>query len=634
VQVPVGSHEGRGKRGAPKPQRPAGRADFAVIASTEPPARRRADITNEEARAAALPGRWRFRSLQVFLGFFRFLVALFLEEIVHRVPVLGRFADERGRRSPERFRTLLEGLGGGFVKVGQFLSMRSDILPASYCLALSKLFDEVPPFPTWVAKRIVERELSASIDELFAEFDDEPVGAASFGQVHFVTLARGDDAGKRAVVKVCRPGSEDTIETDGRLCLAVGWFVDSIRLLGRVEVLPVLRDAVKWTRKEIHYLQEGKNADHLHELTHYNPRQRIPYIYWELTTDVVLTMEYLEGPSVSEIIRRFEAGDDTIDDELEAIGSDRATLARNIWQTFLLQSFVGRVFHGDPHPGNVIALPENTVGFIDIGLLGRLNEEARREQAICLDAIAQENIERLFVSVLDILDAPRGLLVTETYDRFYEEVDHWLDACDNPGAPFSDKTIQRLINGSMHIARQVGLVLPAQTILFYKALLTVDAVVLRMSPEFDYKRESRRAIRLVRMYELEKAYAPGQVLDASLLVQMLLSQLPGFVSSRLQDFEQGQKQIDRKLNLVPVIFGKMFTTLAYALVATGVFAWADRAGYLGALWREIPRAWLAPALGFVASHLVSCGALVLACAWASHTLKLRSFVKAQRDDRG
>jgi len=608
----------------------AHRDEFVIAPVSTRAASATAPITDEEARAAALPGRWRLRSAQVFLGFFLFLFALLVEESAHRVPLLGRLLGRRPRRGPERFRALLEGLGGGFIKFGQFLSMRSDILPPAYCLALSTLFDDVPPFPSWVASRIIERELGAPIDELFASFDEQPVGAASFGQVHLVTL-RGEDEGRRAAVKVCRPGGEAFIETDGRLLLAVGWLTDLVRLLGRVEVVPVLRDAVKWTRKEVHYLQEGKNADHLHEVTQFNPRQRIPYVYWKLTTDVVLTMEYLEGPSVSEVIRRFEAGDEAIDDELAAISCDRAGLARNIFQTFVLGTFVGRVFHGDPHPGNVIVLPENTVGLIDVGLLGRLNEEARREQAICLDAISQENIERLFVATLDILDAPRGLLVTDTYDRFYDEVDAWLDACDNPGAPFAEKSLQRLVSGSMIIARQVGLVLPAQTILFYKALLTVDAVVLRLSPEFDYKREARRALRLVRMYELERAYAPGRVLDASLLVQELLAALPSFVSERVQDYEQGQRQIYRKLNLLPVITANLLRTTGWSLLALGVLAWLDKRSRLEAVWREIPRDWFAPLLGLLERHPVANVVVYAACLYAAYRMRARTFVKVQKD---
>ena len=569
------------------------------------------------------------RALQVFAGFFAFLVRLLVEEATRRLPFGARVLGPQ--KSPRRFRDLLEGLGGAFVKFGQFLSMRSDILPPAYCQALSTLFDKVPPFPSDQARAIVERELGAPIEDLFHDFDDEPLGAASFGQVHRVTLKGGDDDGQQAVVKVCRPGSDRTIDVDGRLALVLAHMVDLMGLLGRIEVVPVMRDAVKWTRKEILYLQEGKNADHVHELTAFNPRQRIPFVYWDRTTDRVLTMEHLDGIPVSEIIDRFERSDPTIDDELAQMACDRMTLARNVWQTFLLHTFVGGVFHGDPHPGNVIALPENQVGMIDFGLLGRLNEEQKREQGLSLAAIAQENIERLFTIILDILDAPRGLLVTDTYDQFAEEADAWLDACDNPGAPMAEKTLQRLVASSMSIARQVGLVLPAQTILFYKGLLTVDAVVLRMYPDFDYKKESRRALRLIRMYELEKLYQPGNVIDSALLTQLLFGTLPVFVEGRIQDFEQGQRQIYRKLNLLPAIAAAVMRAVAWASAAALAIALLDRAGWLGRLWAHVPRAPMGPALELVAGHLALAAITVLFAAWAARALKARTMVKVQKE---
>lgn len=569
------------------------------------------------------------RSLQVFSGFIAFLARLFAEQLARRLPFATRMLGPA--RGPRRFRDLLEGLGGAFVKFGQFLSMRSDILPPAYCQALSTLFDKVPPFPAEEARAIVERELGRPLGEMFHDWDDEPVGAASFGQVHLVTLKGGDDDGQRAAVKVCRPGSEHTIETDGRLALILSHMVDLLGLLGRIEIAPVMKDCVKWTRKEIQYLQEGKNADHVHELTAFNPRQRIPWVYWDRTTEKVLTMEFLDGIPVSEIIDRFERGDAKIDLELADMACDRMTLARNVWQTFLLHTFVGGIFHGDPHPGNIIVLPENQVGMIDFGLLGRLNEEQKREQGLSLAAIAQENIERLFMIILDILDAPRGLMVTNTYDQFAEEADAWLDACDNPGAPMAEKTLQRLIASSMSIARQVGLVLPAQTILFYKGLLTIDAVVLRLHPDFDYKKESRRALRLIRMYELEKLYKPGNVIDSSLLAQLLVGTLPTFVESRIQDFEQGQRQIYRKLNLLPAIAANVMRALAWgAALALGITL-LDRVGWLSRFWALVPRKNIEPALELVAGHLALVGITVLFAAWAARALKARTMVKVQKE---
>src|SRR5688572_29111015 len=139
------------------------------------------------------------RSVQVLGGFFLFLLRLILEELALKVPLVRRVFGLKST-GPKRFRDLLERFGGAFIKFGQFLSMRSDILPPAYCKELATLFDRVPPFPTDQAKRIIEKELGKPIPELFSSFDDEPVGAASFGQVYLATLKGGDDDGQRAAI--------------------------------------------------------------------------------------------------------------------------------------------------------------------------------------------------------------------------------------------------------------------------------------------------------------------------------------------------------------------------------------------------------------------------------------------------
>jgi ubiquinone biosynthesis protein len=574
------------------------------------------------------------RTTQVLFGFARFFVPFLVEEGGRLLPglrILRR--SESTRQNPERLRRFVLEMGGAFVKFGQFFSMRSDILPPAYCQALSDMFDQVPPFPAEEARRIVACELGHPVEEIFESFDDEAVGAASFGQAHIVTLWPQDAEGgtRRAVVKVVRPGAEERMQEDIRLLLFLGWLVDVSSVLGKIKLLPIFRDFVRWIRRETALVQEARNADHLHEVTSWNLRQRIPFVYWKYTTNRVATMEYLDGLPVTRAIERLEAGDTALDDELSDMGCDRKVLARNLFQSFVLQSFVGHVFHGDPHPGNLIILPDNIIGFVDFGLLGRLNEEARREQSLMMDAVIQENVERLFLAVLDVLDAPRGLSVTDVYDDFYEEADEWLDACDNPGVKMAEKSLSRFITSATQIARRTGLVLPSQTMLYFKALLTVDSVVLRLNPEFDYKKESRRAVRLVRMRELEKLYSPGALIDQSLSIQLLASSAPEFLVSRLQDFEQGRKTIFRKLNLIPITIAWTFRSAALVVGLAGAGLLSLRLGIADSI-PFMKLSLVQMLLDTVSPVLWGVPVIFVALLWCARFAASRAYVKVNRKE--
>jgi ubiquinone biosynthesis protein len=370
-------------------------------------------------------------------------------------------------------------------------------------------------------------------------------------------------------------------------------------------------------------------------MTEWNVRQRIPWIYWEHTTGRIITLEYLDGIPISRLIERIEDGDPTLDAELADLSCDRLVLARHLLHSFLLQAFVGTVFHADPHPGNLVVQPENTIGFLDFGLLGRLNEEARREQSLMMDAMVIENIERLFVAVLDLLDAPRGLAVTEVYDDFAEEADEWLDACDNPGATIDEKSLTRLVQAAMGIARQIGIVLPMDTMLYFKALLTIDGVVLRIAPELDYKKEVRRAMRLIRMRELDKMYSPGAVIDRALSLQLLANSLPDFLIQRLQDFEQGKKTIYRKLNLIPVIIGNALRTLAWLILLAGGGLLAQRAQQRFGLWADAPfinHPIVLQLFDFIAPLLYVIPVVFLVLLWGARYAMSRTYKKVQKAD--
>ncbi|MEO1267554.1 MAG: AarF/UbiB family protein [Myxococcota bacterium] len=577
------------------------------------------------------------RNIQVLVAFALFMSALLFDEGLSRVPILGRWVsreDDPARAAPRALVAQLQKLGGSFIKFGQLMSMRADILPMRYCKALAGLFDKVPPFAIDEAKAIIESELGQPVEQLFEAFDDIPLGAASFGQVHRVILGQGPDKGTEAVIKIQRPGLEDQINKDARMLVLVGRLMDSTGLLGQIKLTPVFEDFVRWTRRETNFTQEAKNADRLFEETEWNFNQRIPYIYWDYTSPKVMTMEFLKGLSASELLQRFEANDPDIDAELEAMNCDRQTIARNIYQNFYLQAFIGKVFHADPHPGNLIVLPNNVIGYVDFGLLGRMGPESLQEQQAVVEALASTNMERLFTAILDVLDAPRGLLVTDHFHTFSEVADAWLDACDNPGATLSEKSVNNFVSGIMGLARNIGLPLSMNTTLYYKALMSVDASILRIDPSLDYNIETTRALRMVKLRHVEHYLAPGQALDRSLNLSLLLLKMPDLLAEQVVNLQQGTRRMYRKFNQFPIVAAQLVQAAGrFCLLLGAVLASID----LGYAHHYIPDVILnhpdfqAIVTETLAPHAWIMVVLWLALGWVARTIRGQSLVKVQQN---
>ncbi|MEL6341587.1 MAG: AarF/ABC1/UbiB kinase family protein [Myxococcota bacterium] len=542
-------------------------------------------MEEEEVRAPA--SRRVPRGLEVVVGFGAFFLPTLFFEAVARLP----FPSDEQRaqlltRGPRRLAGFLQARGGPFVKFGQLLSMRYDVLPRRYCRALETLYDRVPPFPAQQARQIIETELNQPIGALFEAFEDTPLAAASFGQIHRVVIGQGPDTGRRAVIKVQRPGAAKDFDRDARWLLILGALVDASRVLGQLKLRPVFRDFVRWTRRETDFTLEAKNADRVYEETEWNDQQRIPYIYWAFTGRRVVTMEYLDGISVAEVIRRLERGDSTIDEDLEMMNCDPTDIAAQILQNHFLQSFVGEVFHGDPHPGNLIVMPDNVIGYVDFGLMGRMHPEDLREQLALFDAVVARDIERLFVAVLDLLDAPRGLLVTDFFETFSDAADAWLDASDNPGAAFDEKSVTNLVIATMDLARAIGLTLSMNTILYFKALMSVDASALRLVPDLDYHAEIAQSLRVVRLRQIEKLTQPGQALDRALNTTLFVLRLPDLIKEQVILYQQTTRSIYRRFNRLPRIAAGLIRTACWALLALALVSLGIDWGWITIDFRE------------------------------------------------
>ncbi|MGD0272194.1 MAG: AarF/ABC1/UbiB kinase family protein [Gaiellaceae bacterium] len=382
---------------------------------------------------------------------------------------------ERGRH----LRAMLEDLGPTFVKFGQLLSMRPDILPPDVIAELRGLQDDVRPFAFSDAQRVIEQDLDQSLERLFLEFDETPIAAASIGQVHRAVLPNGHVV----AVKVQRPGAPEQIEADLALLYQLARIIkERVRALDFVDVRAIVDEFANSIRRELDYHQEGRNADMLRRQFAADPHVRVPHVYWTYTRSHVLTLEFLDGTKLAEL-----------DEELSR--DDRRRLATRVAKTWMEMIFKHGVFHGDPHPANVFVLGSpDEIGLVDFGLVGRLSDEDMgRLTRLFIDA-ATENVDALPQRLYDLgvrcppdREQEFALELHEGYYRYH-------------GASLAEIDPLQVIREVFSMIYSLNLRLPTRFLILDKALATLAAVGVELTPDFN-------------VFEIARPYARDLVRD-------------------------------------------------------------------------------------------------------------------------
>src|SRR2546423_1067820 len=288
----------------------------------------------------------------------------------------------------QHLRDLLDELGPTFVKFGQLLSTRPDVVPPDIISELRGLQDDVRPFPFEQAERVIEEDLGNSIDRLFLDFEREPVAAASIGQVHRATLPNG----KRVAVKVQRPGAPRQIEADVALLYQAARIAkERVRALDFIDAHQLVDEFARQIRQELDYRLEARNADAFHRNFAGHPHVRVPRVFWSYTRSRVLTLDWLEGTQAADIHpERWSGG----------ARRDMAFLMAGTWMTMI---FRHGFFHGDPHPANVLVLGRaDQIGLVDFGAVGKLTDDDMSKLTRMFIDAASENVDVLPKRLADL----------------------------------------------------------------------------------------------------------------------------------------------------------------------------------------------------------------------------------------
>lgn len=419
-------------------------------------------------------------------------------------------AAESGTIAPaEELAKDLEKLGPTFIKLGQLLSTRADLLPAPYLDALTRLQDHIEPFPYDEVERIVSSELGVRISKAFEEFDPVPIGAASLAQVHRAWMRDG----RAVVVKVQRPEIREIIVGDLDALMEIAHFLDQHTELGRrYEFENMLFHLRKSLLRELDFTIEANNLHALRENLAEFDQIVIPEPIDDYTTTRVLTMEFIAGKKITDLT------------PLRLLEIDGTALADELFSAYLKQFLVDGLFHADPHPGNVFLTDDDQIALLDLGMVGRVTQTFQDNLLRLLLAISEGRGDTAAEAAVKMGEAKEGF-DRRAFDRRIADLIN-----ENSDAVLSRMNAGKVTLEITKIAADCWFRLPAEFTMFAKALMNLDHVVYTLDPTFDPNAVIRERANEILERNIIKSMAPSNLLSGVVDLKEFAEKLPGRVN--------------------------------------------------------------------------------------------------------
>jgi ubiquinone biosynthesis protein len=463
-----------------------------------------------------------------------------------------RADEEANRRSiPERLRRTLEELGAAYIKVGQFLSGRADLLPPAYIEELAKLLDSAPPVPAVEIRASIERDLGAPVEELCATFDDVPIASASIGQVHHATLFDGQEV----VIKIQRPNIEEEVEADLDLLLRQARFLEKrSETMRDYNVMSIAEELARSIREELDYQIEGRNAERLRANLEGDPRLLLPRVHWDLTCRRIITLDYLDGIKFNEM------------EQLRQAGYKLPSIAQVCVEAYLKQVFVDGFYHADPHPANLMVV-DDRIGFVDFGITGYLTPGQKELLGNMFLQIMDEDAGGVARTVVK-MGATRGRPSLEAMERDLQRllVRYW-------GLALEDLPVGEMLAEVFKTAYQHKVYLPGDLALLARTIITLEGTGRMLDPEFLLVEAVRPfALRLVRD-RMSPLVAGRRALRTLRQAADLAQSFPRRLDDLWDQLEEGEITFGVDVRRLEVIINKlnqMINRVAFSVVVAAL----------------------------------------------------------------
>jgi ubiquinone biosynthesis protein len=481
--------------------------------------------------------------------------------------------------TPERLRLVLEDLGPTFIKLGQILSTRGDLLPASYRAELAKLQDSAPPVASEQIRSTFAEEFGRSVDEVFSAFDMRPIAAASIGQAHAATLPDGSEV----IVKLRRPHIIEDVEEDLRVLVDLSYLAARHWEMARYyDIVAIVAEFAQTLRAELDYLHEGRNLERIADNFAGDSSVHIPTIYWDLTTTRVLTLERIRGVKITHVT------------ELEAQGCDRGIIARRAARILLTMILRDGFFHADPHAGNVFVEPDGRIGLIDFGMVGEVDRGSQDGLMQLMLGITQQDASRLADTMLD-LSAGRTLVDRNALRR---DLQRLLARYSN--RPVGDVRFGAFIAEMIEVLRTHRLRLAPDLALLLKTIVMGEGLAEEIDPTFN----------LMEIYmPLTEEVIRQRFSMAGWTKQLLLSSIDAFESALeipqrlrhiLGDIERGGFEVNIQPSSFDPYFARLERLVNHLLIALLAVSCTISTAFIVAAYRPTGLVTLAELLFFAA----------------------------------
>ncbi len=376
--------------------------------------------------------------------------------------IRSRLKEKKELKPEVMLRRTLERLGPTFIKFGQLLSVRPDLIPKEYVKELEKLQDKVQPFSYSEAKDIIEKEFGKSPNQLFLNFEATPIASASISQVYKATLK----SGQKAAVKIQRPRVKEIMQTDIEIMEYIAKILeDNFEHIRRFKPSKIVKEFRDWTEKELDFRLEARNAKRFYINFKGSKTVHIPKIYDDLTSDKVLTMEFIEGVELHNL------------KEIKRKRINFGQVIKNGFEAIMTQVFVHGIFHADPHPGNIIVRNDNSVAFVDFGIVGYFDDRLKSKCIDMLYGIVEQDEELVMDTLVGM-----GLEADADFEQLKSDIGLIIQPLQNTS--IKDIKISKVIEELLDIGLKHKIKILASFVLFGKTIVTIEGVALEYDPDF------------------------------------------------------------------------------------------------------------------------------------------------------